>query len=108
MRKITGCLIALLLIASGVAHAADSRTAHGLSLFGELKYPPDFKRFDYVNPDAPKGGVLRMAAIGGFDSLNPFILKGEAAGGSSMIYDRLLSASFDEAGAEYGLLAAIH
>ena len=105
MRKITGCLIALLLIASGVAHAADSRTAHGLSLFGELKYPPDFKRFAYVNPDAPKGGTLRMAAIGGFDSLNPFILKGEAAGGSNMIYDRLLSASFDEAGAEYGLLA---
>ncbi|CAM9216332.1 unnamed protein product, partial [Phaeothamnion confervicola] len=106
MRKITGCLIALLLIASGVAHAADSRTAHGLSLFGELKYPPDFKRFDCVNPDAPKGGVLRMAAIGGFDSLNPFILKGEAAAGASQIYDRLLSASYDEAGAEYGLLAS--
>ena len=105
MRKITGCLIALLLIASGVAHAADSRTAHGLSLFGELKYPPDFKRFDYVNPDAPKGGVLRMAAIGGFDSLNPFILKGEAAAGAAQIYDTLLISSFDEAGAEYGLLA---
>lgn len=106
MRKITGCLIALLLIAAGVAQAADSRTSHGLSLFGELKYPADFKRFDYVNPDAPKGGVLRMAAIGGFDSLNPFILKGEAAAGASQIYDRLLSASYDEAGAEYGLLAS--
>ena len=105
MRKITGCLIALLLIAAGVAQAADSRTSHGLSLFGEMKYPPDFKRFDYVNPDAPKGGALRMAAIGGFDSLNPFILKGEAAAGASMIYDRLLTSSFDEAGAEYGLLA---
>ncbi len=105
MRKITGCLIALMLIASGGAHAADSRTAHGLSLFGDLKYPPDFKQFKYVNPDAPKGGALRMAAIGGFDSLNPFILKGEAAAGASQIYDRLLTASFDEAGAEYGLLA---
>ena len=105
MRKITGCLIALLLIAAGVAQAADSRTSHGLSLFGEMKYPPDFKRFDYVNPDAPKGGALRMAAIGGFDSLNPFILKGEAAAGASMTYDRLLTSSFDEAGAEYGLLA---
>ncbi len=105
MQKITGCLIALLLIASGAAQAADSRTSHGLSLFGELKYPPDFKRFDYVNPDAPKGGALRMAAIGGFDSLNPFILKGEAAAGASLIYDRLLTSSFDEAGAEYGLLA---
>ena len=105
MRRITGCLIALLLICSGVAQAADSRPSHGWSLFGDLKYPPDFKRFDYVNPDAPKGGALRMAAIGGFDSLNPFILKGEAAAGASLIYDRLLTSSFDEAGAEYGLLA---
>ena len=105
MRRITGCLIALLLICSGVAQAADSRPSHGWSLFGDLKYPPDFKRFDYVNPGAPKGGALRMAAIGGFDSLNPFILKGEAAAGASLIYDRLLTSSFDEAGAEYGLLA---
>ncbi|MDP1670607.1 MAG: extracellular solute-binding protein, partial [Alphaproteobacteria bacterium] len=73
--------------------------------FGDLKYPPDFKRFDYVNPDAPKGGTLRLSAVGGFDSLNPFILKGDAATGSSMIYDRLLTGSYDEAGAEYGLLA---
>ncbi len=105
MRHFAGCLIAFLLIASGASFAGDSRTAHGLSLFGDLKYPPDFKRFAYVNPDAPKGGALRIAAIGGFDSLNPFILKGEAAAGSSMIYDRLLTPAFDEAGAEYGLLA---
>ena len=105
MRYFAGCLIAFLLIASGVALADDSRTAHGLSLFGDLKYPPGFKRFAYVNPVAPKRGALRMAAIGGFDSLNPFILKGEAAAGASMIYDRLLTPSFDEAGAEYGLLA---
>ncbi|MEQ1888531.1 MAG: extracellular solute-binding protein [Alphaproteobacteria bacterium] len=105
MRNITGCLIAFMLLASGAATAADSRTAHGLSLFGELKYPPDFKQFQYVNPTAPRGGTLRMAAIGGFDSLNPFILKGDPAAGASMIYDRLLIQSFDEAGTEYGLLA---
>lgn len=109
MRTFLGWLIALLLTANGAAaqeNAAASRTAHGLSLFGELKYPAGFKRFDYVNPDAPKGGVLRMAAIGGFDNLNPFILKGDAAAGAGMIYDRLLTQSYDEAGAEYGLLAA--
>ena len=105
MRKIAGCLIALLLIASGDALAQDSRTSHGLSLFGDLKYPAGFKQFDYVNAAAPKGGTLRMAAIGGFDSLNPFILKGEAAAGAAQIYDTLLISSFDEAGAEYGLLA---
>lgn len=105
MRILTGCLIALLLISSGAARADESGTSHGWSLFGDLKYPPDFKRFDYVNPDAPKGGTLRLSAVGGFDSLNPFILKGDAATGSSMIYDRLLTGSYDEAGAEYGLLA---
>ncbi len=105
MRILTGCLIALLLISSGAARADESGTSHGWSLFGDLKYPPDFKRFDYVNPDAPRGGTLRLSAVGGFDSLNPFILKGDAATGSSMIYDRLLTGSYDEAGAEYGLLA---
>ncbi|MDO9458827.1 MAG: extracellular solute-binding protein [Alphaproteobacteria bacterium] len=105
MRILTGCLIALLLISSGAARADESGTSHGWSLFGDLKYPPDFKRFDYVNPEAPRGGTLRLSAVGGFDSLNPFILKGDAATGSSMIYDRLLTGSYDEAGAEYGLLA---
>lgn len=104
MRNLTLCLVVLMMLAAG-AGAQESRKAHGLSLFGELKYPPDFKRFDYVNPAAPRGGVLRMAAIGGFDSLNPFILKGDAAAGASMVYERLLTQSFDEAGAEYGLLA---
>ena len=52
---------------------------HGLSLFGDLKYPPDFKHFDYVNPDAPKGGRLRLYGVGSFDSLNPYTYKGEAA-----------------------------
>ena len=61
---------------------------HGLSAFGDLKYPADFKHFDYVNPDAPKGG--RFATIGTgaphtFDSFNRFILKGDAGAGSRPI-----------------------
>ena len=78
---------------------------HGVSLFGDLKYPADFKNFDYVNPNAPKGGKLRRAALGTFDTLNPFNLKGNAAAGSGLIYETLLSSSLDEASSEYGLLA---
>ena len=54
---------------------------HALSLIGEPKYPAGFAHFDFVNPDAPKGGVVRMADIGSFDSLNPVLYKGETAGG---------------------------
>lgn len=78
---------------------------HALSLFGEVKYPADFKNFDYVNPDAPKGGTVRFATIGTFDSFNQFVPKGNAATGIGNIYDSLLSASFDEASTEYGLIA---
>lgn len=88
----------------GDARAADIER-HGASLFGDLKYPETFKHFDYVNPDAPKGGELRSAALGTFDSLNSFIVKGEVGTGLSLIYDTLLEPSLDEPGAEYGLVA---
>ena len=78
---------------------------HGLSLFGDLKYGPDFPHFDYVKPDAPKGGRVRLFAIGSFDSLNPFSFKGEAAGATGSIYDRLIKPALDEPGSEYGLIA---
>ena len=78
---------------------------HGSSLFGELKYGPDFAHFDYVNPDAPKGGSVRYGAFGTFDSLNPFIVKGQPAAGITIIYDTLMTGSMDEAASEYGLLA---
>ncbi len=88
------------------AIAADEpQPAHGLAMHGDLKYGPDFKHFDYVNPNAPKGGNIRLGAIGGFDSLNPFIIKGNSAGGASFVYDTLLTSSADEAFSEYGLLA---
>lgn len=83
---------------------------HGLSIFGELKYGADFKHFEYVNPDAPKGGRISMvgpAAIRTFDSFNPFILKGDAAQGLSLLYDTLMEGAGDEPGSAYGLLAEL-
>lgn len=86
------------------AHAA--QFVHGLALHDTPKYQSDFKHFDYVNPDAPKGGSLRLSSIGAFDSLNPFILKGMAADQvSSLVYQTLMESSLDEAFAQYGLLA---
>nr|MBA3325250.1 ABC transporter substrate-binding protein [Paracoccaceae bacterium] len=82
--------------------------SHGISTFGDLKYPPDFAHFDYVNPDAPKGGTMSFRGTGAsqtFDSLNAFILKGEAAQGLGLLYDTLLVGSADEADAAYGLIA---
>jgi microcin C transport system substrate-binding protein len=80
---------------------------HGLSLFGELKYPPGFKHFDYVNPSAPKAGSVRMIAFGTFDNFNEVVagLKGSIAMGAGMISDTLLVSSLDEVSTEYGLLA---
>ncbi len=93
------------LIGTAPAMAEDEQR-HGLSLFGSLKYPADFERFDYVNPDAPKGGTLRYASIGSFDSLNPFIVKGRAATGiSTLLYETLMTDAQDEPASEYGLLA---
>ena len=88
--------------------AADPTVSHGLSAFGDLKYPGDFTQFDYVNPEAPKGG-LWSTAYGNisYDSFNPFILKGNPAlGVSTIIFDSLMVASADEADSVYGLIAA--
>jgi microcin C transport system substrate-binding protein len=79
---------------------------HGMSLFGDIKYPADFKHFDYVNPDAPKGGAARMIALGTFDSFNPVVagVKGSIAGGINLLFDSLLAPALDEISTEYGLL----
>ena len=79
--------------------------SHGISLYGDLKYGPDFRHFDYVNPDAPKGGTLVQSSIVSFDTLNPFTLKGTAASGLGLMYDSLMVASADEPYALYGLIA---
>src|SRR5512140_619902 len=80
---------------------------HALSLFGDIKYPTGFKRFDYVNPDAPKGGVARMISIGTFDNFNIAVagVKGSIAPAAALIYEALMARSQDEVGTEYGLLA---
>jgi microcin C transport system substrate-binding protein len=87
--------------------AADPVWRHALSLFGDIKYPPDFKRFGYVNPDAPKGGVARMISIGTFDNFNIAVggVKGNIAPAATMIYETLMERSLDEVATEYGLLA---
>lgn len=80
---------------------------HGVSLFGDLKYPPGFKQFDYVNARAPKGGVARQIAIGTYDNFNIAVagVKGALATGIDFIYDTLLVSALDEVSSEYGLLA---
>ncbi|MBU6506654.1 MAG: extracellular solute-binding protein, partial [Alphaproteobacteria bacterium] len=88
-----------------LAVPAFAQPQHGLSLFGDLKYPAGFKHFDYVNPDAPKGGSVKYAAIGTFDSFNPFILKGVPADGIDRMFDTLMASSDDEPASSYGLIA---
>ena len=80
---------------------------HGLSLYGQLKYPAEFKHFDYVNPRAPKGGAVRLMAVGTFDNFNEVVagLKGSIAAGTGMISDTLLAPALDEVSTEYGLIA---
>ena len=90
------------------ASAQETTVSHGLSAFGELKYPPDFQHFDYVNPDAPKGGALSMRPVIAnrtFDSFNPTIFKGDSADGALFLMDSLMARAFDEPDAMYGLLA---
>ncbi|MEX2519567.1 MAG: ABC transporter substrate-binding protein, partial [Paracoccaceae bacterium] len=79
--------------------------SHGASLIGDLKYPETFAHFDYVNPDAPKGGVARLATQSNFDSFNPFIVKGTSPAGVGLIFDTLMTPSLDQGSTQYGLLA---
>ena len=76
-------------------------------MFGEIKYPPDFKRLDYVNPNAPKGGIVRTISIGTFDNFNLAVsgVKGSIAPAIGLIYETLISSAQDEALTYYGLLA---
>ena len=101
MRVLLGFLLA--------ACAPVSWAAHGYALWGDMKYPPGFIHFDYVNPDAPKGGEIRLVSnlrLSTFDKYNPFTIRGAApAYLSQLMFDSLLAGSLDEEGAGYGLLA---
>ena len=90
------------------AAAAAAEPRHGISVFGELKYPADFTHFDYVNPEAPKGGTISLigpAAIVTFDSFNGYILRGDPAQGFDLMFDSLMARAADEPDAMYGLVA---
>jgi len=107
LRKIcfSVCIAALTLAPAPVSA---SEPKHGLSAFGDLAYPSDFKNFNYVNPDAPKGGTFSLVGWGGvttFNSLNNFILKGDAAQGLELLFDSLMTRAADEPDAVYGLVA---
>ena len=104
MRRGWAAAMAILLTAG----LADAAPRHGLSVFGDLKYPPGFSHFGYVDPDAPKGG--RMALIGPvpletFDSFNGYILKGDPVQGFALMFDTLMERAMDEPDAVYGLVA---
>ncbi|KVN41038.1 peptide ABC transporter substrate-binding protein [Burkholderia territorii] len=90
-------------LAATAAHAA-----HAIAQYGEPKYPPGFKHFDYVNPDAPKGGTLVLAnpnRLTSFDKFNPFTMRGNPAPGIDMLFESLATGSMDEPASAYGLLA---
>ena len=95
-------LLLLLFLLSATANAAP---VNGIAMHGQPKYGKNFKNFAYVNPDVPKGGVLKMAASGTFDTFNPFVIKGTPAAGISLVYDTLTVESADEPFSEYGLIA---
>ncbi|WP_027832120.1 extracellular solute-binding protein [Marinobacter sp. HL-58] len=89
------------------AHAEDPEPRHGIAMHGDPKYSSGFSHFDYVNPDAPKGGTLNLSVVAnGYDSFNPFVTRGVAAAGlNSYLYDTLLESSDDEPFSAYGLIA---
>ncbi len=94
-------------VKAATAQGAEMQWRHGLSLFGDLKYPAGFKTFDYVNPAAPKGGVVRQISVGTFDNFNIVVsgVKGSIAGAVAFVYEQLSTGALDEISTEYGLLA---
>ncbi len=99
-----GALAAAVLVLAGGAAGAEAVKRHGLTLVGSLGYPPDFAHRTYVNPDAPKGGAVKLHAIGSFDSFNPYIVKGDSAN-MGFVIETLMTSPRDEISAEYGLIA---
>ena len=98
----------LLTIAASVPviNVSECHAAHGISIDGKLKYPPDFKQFDYTSDQAQKGGALVLHDLGSFDKMNPYTLKGSPPSGlDNLVFETLAAASLDEPFASYGLIA---
>src|ERR1700733_10923429 len=104
MRNIKVAALAVLFLAAAIG-AAQAVVSYGMSLYGDFKYPPNFTHFDYANPDAPKGGTMRMSSVGTFDTLNPFVIKGVPARGVGQVFDTLMTRGEDEAATDYPLIA---
>lgn len=105
-RAVATLLLAMAVNASAPAADDGITTSHGFAAFGGMKYPAGFKHFDYVNPDAPKGGVVHFGQTGySFDSLNSFAITGTPPLALVFLYDRLMQRSLDEPAAQYGMLA---
>lgn len=98
-------ILPVVILQVSVSHASGKEYGYGISVFGDLKYPKNFKNFDYANPDSLKYGTVRFGVEGGFNSLNPFILKGLPASGLNYLYDSLAVGSDDEIQSRYGLIA---
>jgi len=96
--------LAFLTTAVAASAAGTGGPAHGIAMHGAPKYPADFKNFDYVNPNAPKGGTQVTSATGTFDSLNGFIIQGNPAAGVGLIYDNLMESAADEPFTQYCLI----
>ncbi|WP_428643648.1 extracellular solute-binding protein [Roseibium sp.] len=99
--------LSLSFAASGPALAEEPQWKHATALTGEPRYGPDVSHFDYVNPEAPKGGKVRLADVGGFDTFNPILPKGNPAPGIGLIYETLMEQALDEddISAQYGVIA---
>jgi microcin C transport system substrate-binding protein len=103
MKLVALALAALVSISPAIAQ--EKVWHHGGSLIGEPKYPAGFQKFDYVNPDAPVGGVVRLSSMGGFDTFNPILPQGEPADGIGLVFETLTTPSLDENSTQYGNLA---
>ncbi|MGH6855329.1 MAG: extracellular solute-binding protein, partial [Aestuariivirga sp.] len=102
--KLAGLSPLAKIIGIQIAHAEDREFRHALTLFSDIKYGPEFPHFDYVNPQAPKGGRVRFGVTGSFDNLNPYSFKGETAPAATN--ETLLTSALDEPSTEYGLVAS--
>jgi len=98
-------LVTLLFSFSSLYAETPPSSTHGIATYGDLKYLADFTHFDYVNPNAPKGGMVKLATFGSFDSFNPFVIKGTPASGAGMLHCSLMTSSGDEPMSMYGYLA---
>jgi peptide/nickel transport system substrate-binding protein len=106
MTRVLRALAVALILTPGAGHAVGADGQHGIAMYGEPELPPDFVSLPYANPDAPQGGTIVFGELGGFDSLNPYILAGRAPWGIQVhVFETLMGRNWDEPFSLYGLLA---